>query len=492
MTHPPALPSLEELLPGARVGVIGAGVSGRAAARLLLERGRSVVLLDDRDRSDDPEVRELIARGAEGRWGRPDSSPANPSSGPLEGIDAVVVSPGFPEDHPTLLAARAASLPSVGEFELGWACLARNSADGTSAHRPRGKVVAVTGTNGKTTTTMLVRHIVASAGMHAVECGNIGFGMCDAALRSAGDPEGTIYSSEVSSFQLEDCRRFAPDVAMLLNITPDHLDRHGTMENYARAKAAVTARQSPDQWFVANLDDPACVKIARETKARTLYFSTERAPDAGAWLDCEELVLRPPDGKPRAITRLEKIQLVGMHNVSNCLAAACAAWAAGVPWKAIGPALESFGPAPHRLETVAVSRGVRYVNDSKATNIDATVKAVESFSDPIRLIAGGRDKDSPFESILPQLEGRVARAYLIGEAAPKIERAWAGRIEMVRSETMERAISDATDDASEGDVVLLAPGCASFDQFKDYKHRGEVFTELARAVERGAPLATAG
>ena len=286
---------------------------------------------------------------------------------------------------------------------------------------------------------------------------------------------GAIFSVEVSSFQLECTHRFAPDIAILLNVTPDHLDRHGRMEAYADVKQRVTANQTEEQILIVNQDDSQCLRIAQSSRARISLFSLERAVESGAWLDNDLLIVERPGRKPKRLIDLTRLPLLGMHNVANCLAAACGAVALDVDLETITSALETFGGAPHRLERVRTVQGVDYVDDSKATNVDSLLKAVASFGLPVHLIAGGRDKDCPFASILPSLKGHVAHAYLIGEAADKIAGAWSGEIDVTRSETLERALEDASRRAVEGETVLLSPGCASFDQFSSFAERGEVF-----------------
>lgn len=456
------------LLNGARYAVLGAGVSGRAAARLLLSEGKQVTLLDDNERSTEADVISLMQQGVVMRWGRPSSEEA---AAIMSDADALIVSPGVPAEHPLRIAARELGRPAAGEIELAW------------LRSAGAKTVAITGTNGKTTVTMLIRHIAQQAGMHAVETGNIGYAFADAVRENAHRLNETVFSVEVSSFQLEDTIGFAPDVAVILNITPDHLDRHHAMDEYAAAKARITANQGASQVLVVNQDDKYCLEIAHKTRARVMYFSTERAVTDGAWLDADQLVAASSEGKSHRLLDLEKLPLFGMHNVSNALAASCAAAALGIGRKTITAGLESFQGAPHRLQHVATIGGVEYFNDSKATNIDAMVKAVASFSAPIHLIAGGRDKDSPFETVRSALAGRVVRAYLIGEAAEKIERAWSPEIACMQCDTMPRALEAASEAASNGEIVLLAPGCASFDQFQNYADRGRKFIQWVKERE---------
>ena len=316
----------------------------------------------------------------------------------------------MPADHPILRRAAEAKLEMIPELELAWGC------SGAS------RAVAITGTNGKTTVTMLMQHILSASGARSVAAGNIGLAFSDAVLEAGNSLDETFFSVEASSFQLEATRDFAPEAAILLNVTPDHLDRHRSMSAYAEAKARVTAAQRPDQFFIANQDDAECLKIARAGPARAVLFSLLRAAEEGAWLEEERLMIAMAGAKPARLMGLDEIPLFGMHNVSNVLACAAASAALGIDRKVIREAIMSFEGAPHRLELVARLGGISYVNDSKATNVDAMIKAVESFDAPIHLIAGGRDKDSPFEIALGALAPRVRRAYLIGEAAGKIAR----------------------------------------------------------------------
>lgn len=454
------------LLDAKRFAVVGAGVSGLAATRLLLSLGKAVRLLDDRDASDSAQVAPLIAAGVDAAWG-PFTAGNAPQA--LEGCERVILSPGIRVDHPVPVAAARLGLPVYPEIELAW--LRSNGA----------KTVAVTGTNGKTTVTMLVRHIAAHAGANAIETGNIGHAFSDA-VREASERLGqTVFSAEVSSFQLETIHDFAPDVAILLNVTPDHLDRHGTMDIYAAAKARITERQTPGQVLVANQDDPECLRIAAHSRASVLRFSLTRPTDAGAWLDDDQVVWARPGSKPKKLLDLDDIPLFGMHNVENCLAAACAGLALGYDRKLVAEAIKTFKAPPHRLEPVGEIDGVEYVNDSKGTNIDAMIKALTSFNRPIHLIAGGKDKNSPFAAAVPHLRGRVERAYLIGESEEKIAAAWGDAVPISRCGRLERALEEASRLARPGDIILLSPGCASFDQFRSYGHRGDTFRDWVTA-----------
>jgi UDP-N-acetylmuramoylalanine--D-glutamate ligase len=430
--------------------------------------GREVVIFDDRDRSAEPEIGELLAAGARAVWGELDSAQA---ARRLEGLDALIVSPGVGPEHPLLAAAAELGVKLAPELELAW--LATGKA----------KTVAITGTNGKTTVTMFVRHILESAGVRAIQTGNIGHAFSEAVVEAGDGRDATTFVVEASSFQLERIEHFAPDVAILLNVTPDHLDRHRTFEAYAAAKARIGEMQSPEQTLVINQDDPECLRVAARSPGRKLFYSIERPVERGAWLDDDRLVLATAPDRAQRLIDLEELPLFGLHNAANALAAACAASALGVGRKAIAAALKTFEGAPHRLQTIATIDGVAYINDSKATNVDAMIKALSSFQAPIHLIAGGLDKAGPFALALPHMEGRVARAYLIGKAADTIEAAWRGNVEMIPCGTLDRALEHASTRARDGEIVLLAPGCASFDQFKHFAHRGEVFAEWVRRRE---------
>jgi UDP-N-acetylmuramoylalanine--D-glutamate ligase len=461
---PPDIPSTP-FLQYSHYAVLGAGRSGIAACRLLLALGKRARLIDEAADPAREDLRPLTESGVELRFGPVGASPAML----LTGCQAVVVSPGFAVDHPLLRAAEQSGLPARGELELGWLC------------RGRARIAAVTGTNGKTTVTMLVEAILRDAGLHAVAAGNIGNALCAAVLDAGDRLDDAVFSVEVSSFQLETIGHFAPDVAIVLNVTADHLDRHGNMEAYARAKQRITAGQSPDGVLVINQDDSYCLAIAQSSRARVRRFSLTRPVDDGAWLDGDLLYLRQPGEKPKRLLAMDELQMIGLHNVANAMAAACACQALGVAVNPIADSLRAFQAAPHRLQPAGEIHGVLYVNDSKATNLDAMLQAIDSFDGGLLLIAGGRDKASPLASVADRLGRRVKQALLIGEAAGPMEAAWGAALHCRQCGTLENALQTAAEIAEDGDVVLLSPGCASFDQFKSYAHRGEVFLEWVRA-----------
>lgn len=460
--------SADSALSLARYGVVGMGMSGVAAAELLLSRGKDVTLLDDRDVKADANVKALIAKGAAGPLPLGDSREFAPT---LRSLDALIVSPGVAIDHPLLAAANESGTPLISEIELGWEAA------------PPGRTVAVTGTNGKTTVTSLIAHLARTAGLDGIEVGNIGNAFCCVALEREKESNANIlYVIEVSSFQLETVRRFRPDVAVILNVTPDHLDRHGSMATYAEMKARITRNQEADDHLIVNQDDIRCLEFGESSEAQVLRFSLDRAVEAGAWLDDDRLVLGRPGTKVRRILDLEALPLPGMHNVANYLAAACAGMALGIDRKVMAEAFRTFAGVPHRLEHVATIRGVEFYNDSKATNVDSMLKAIQSFSAPILLIAGGRDKGGPFATAARTVAPRVKKAYLIGEAAEKIGKAWNGQVETEGCAALPVALERAASNAEEGDIVLLSPGCASFDQFSSFEERGEAFKQLTQKL----------
>jgi len=355
----------------------------------------------------------------------------------------------------------------IGELELG-------------AEFLQGEVIAITGSNGKTTTTTLVGEILKAAGRTMLVGGNIGTPVVELAEESTPETWSVL---EVSSFQLETVETFKPRIALVLNITPDHLDRHGSFENYAAAKARITEFQAADDFLVLNAEDVKTQLVAAKTKAQIYWFSAKRQIKQGAFVHGESIFFVAKEGaKPEPVMPVAEIPLAGAHNVENVLAAACAARLAGVENAVIRTAVGAFKAVEHRLEFVREFEGVRYYNDSKATNVDATVKAVEAFEGGVWLILGGKDKDSDYATMSELLRERVKAVLTIGSAAEKIERQLAGVVMIERAETIERAVALAHEKASVGDVVLLAPACASFDQFENYEHRGRVFKGLVQGL----------
>ncbi|MGA1983786.1 MAG: UDP-N-acetylmuramoyl-L-alanine--D-glutamate ligase [Acidobacteriaceae bacterium] len=447
-----------------RVLVVGLGKSGMAAALFLRDQGARVTVSDTRSAvALAGEIPTLLDAGIMVEAG---------GHGLLtfRRQDLIVVSPGVAYDTPELKQVRAFGAlapPIIGELELASRFL-------------QGKIVAITGSNGKTTTTSLLGKIFADAGRPTLVGGNIGTPVID--LIAPSTPE-TMSVLEVSSFQLETVEEFHPQIAVVLNITPDHLDRHGTFENYAAMKARITARQGPEDFLVLNGEDKPTQMLAAKTSAQVFWFSGRRPIKRGAFAHGESILFVPREGaKAEPILSIAEIPLKGAHNVENVLAAVCAARLGGVSAESIRVSVAGFKAVEHRLEFVAAIRGVEFYNDSKATNVDATKKALEAFAGGVHLILGGKDKNSDYMELSDLLRARCKVVYTIGSAAEKIERHLAGVVKIVSAGTLDVAVRKAAEDAVAGDVVLLAPACSSFDQFENYEQRGRFFKDLVKQL----------
>ncbi|MDP9267560.1 MAG: UDP-N-acetylmuramoyl-L-alanine--D-glutamate ligase [Acidobacteriota bacterium] len=446
-------------LDGKRVLVVGLGKSGVAAAFFLKDKGARVTVSDAKTEDQLREhIPALLDRGIVVEAGRHGERT-------FRDQDLIVVSPGVPYDEPHLEAARALGVPVIGEVEL-------------AARFLQGPIVALTGSNGKTTTTSLIGEVFTKSGLKTQVGGNIGKPVID--MVAASTPE-TWNVLEISSFQLETIESFHPKIAVALNVTPDHLDRHRTFEGYVAAKARIFENQTTSDFAVLNMDDATCVSLAQRVKAQVRGFSRREAVKSGAYIKDGHILYHDNAGE-REIMPVSTITLKGAHNQENVLAAVCAAMLAGCKPAQIANAVREFHAVEHRLEFVANINGVEYYNDSKATNVDATIKALESFAGGIHLILGGKDKGSDYSVLNPLLRERVKRVYTVGAAAAKIEEQISGTSPVIRAETLETAVRKAAEAAMAGDVILLAPACASFDQFTSYEHRGRVFKELVHAL----------
>jgi len=379
--------------------------------------------------------------------------------------DLIVPSPGVAADDPYLKLARSKRITVWSEIELAYRFL-------------EGELIGITGSNGKTTTTTLVHHILRTAGYHAILAGNVGTPLISFVEQMNAE---TVSVVELSSFQLESIEKFRPDIGVFLNLTPDHLDRHKTMEAYTEAKARIFENQTELDAAVLNADDAATVALA-PTKPQVFWFSRKKRVSQGACLRGEDVIV-VHHGKEEFVMKSAEIPLPGSHNLENVLAAVTAARLAEVDAETIAKGVESFAGVEHRLEFTAQIGGVSYYNDSKATNVDATLKALGAFPGRILVILGGKDKGSDYTVLQKTLHEKAILALLIGAAADKIEQQIAGSVAIERAGTMERAVEIASQAARAGDIVLLAPACASFDQFEDYEHRGRVFKELVRRLE---------
>ena len=446
-----------------RVLVVGLGKSGLSAALFLRGLGARVTVSDARSAvalaKEIPALLEagiMVEAGGHGLL-------------TFRRQDLIVVSPGVPMDTPEVKQTQAFGLPVIGELELASRYL-------------QGRVVAITGSNGKTTTTTLLGKIFSDAGGPTLVGGNIGLPVIDLVAKSTSETTSVL---EVSSFQLETVEEFHPQIAVVLNITPDHLDRHGSFEAYWAAKARITERQGPEDFLVLNAEDKDTQMVAAKTKAQIYWFSTRRPIKQGAFVHGESILFIPSEGaKAEPVMPVAEIHLKGAHNVENVLAAVCAARLAGVPAEKIRPSVASFKAVEHRLEFVRMVNGVEYYNDSKATNVDATMKALASFPKGIHLILGGKDKDSDYAAMAELLKERVKVVYTIGSAAEKIERQLQGVVKMVAAGTLQTAVAEAARAAVIGDVVLLSPACSSFDQFDNYEHRGQVFRQFVNELKQ--------
>lgn len=447
------------VLAGTRVLVVGLGRSGLAACRLAASRGARVLAADVRPEQElGPAAAEARALGAELRCG------GHPPDLAAE-ADLVVLSPGVRPDIGLAEEARRRGLPVWGEVEF-------------ASRLCRGRIIGITGSNGKSTTTAMAGAILRAAGVPGGTGGNLGTPLAD--LLSDDSPEA-IHAVELSSFQLETVESFRAAVAVVLNLSPDHVDRHGSFEAYARAKGRLLETQAPEDAAVLNLDDPDSARLLPRPRGRRYEFSTRAEPEHGGYLRDGRIVLRVSE-REEEVLPLDRLSVRGEHNAANALAAALACRLAGCPLPAIAAGLERFRPLPHRLEPVGTVRGVRFYNDSKATNLDATVRAITAFEPgSVHLILGGRDKGASWGALVPLLRERVRRVLLVGEAAPAIEEALGTAVAVVRCHTVPCAAEAGLAGAAPGEVVLLAPGCASFDQYRNFEERGEDFR---RAVER--------
>ena len=453
-------------LNGKRVLVVGLGRSGVASALFLQSRGARVTVSDAKSEDQLREqIPTLLDAGIAVETG-------THGERTFRNQDLIVVSPGVPVDAEPLKQARALGQPVIGEIELA------------SEFLP-GPIVAITGSNGKTTTTTLVGEIIAASGFKTLVGGNIGTAAISLAEQATAD---TTIVLEVSSFQLETIRTFRPKVAVVLNVTPDHLDRHRTFAAYVDAKARIFENQQSDDFAVLNADDPTCVDLAKRTRAQVFWFSRERELESGAFVRDAQVVFRRNESI-QTILSVSEIPLKGSHNLENVLAAVCAGALMGCAAEKIRAAIVNFQAVEHRLEYVATIDGVEYYNDSKATNVDATMKALQSFPSNIHLILGGKDKDSDYTLLNNLLRERVKSVYTIGAAAEKIQSHIKGTTQIVASGTIESAVKQASSTAQPGDIVLLAPACASFDQFQNYEHRGRVFKDMVGQLAARDPSA---
>ena len=459
-------------LAGARVTVLGLARSGVAACRLLQAAGARVTVADRKESAELTEVLAAIDRDHVG------VTVGTQYESSLDEADLVVISPGVPDRLAPIEAARRRGVKVIGELELASQFL-------------RSPLLAVTGTNGKSTTVTLIGKFLAESGKRAFVGGNLGTALSEAALEDllasqAGKPSSYDYLVvEVSSFQLETIDRFHPWIAALLNVTVDHQDRYESLDEYVAAKQRIFENQTVSDFALFNLDDDRVSALRHRVRSTRLGFTTASTVGAdlsgGTYLEGDRIVTTVT-GVRQEICHRSEIRIIGNHNVENVMAATTYAVLCGCPLDAIRRVLTTFPGLEHALEIVRERRGVRFVNDSKGTNVDATLKALESIDHPIWLIAGGRDKGGDFSRLARAVSRRVTRVILIGEAAPLLRQAWEGVATMTEAATLRDAVDLAAQGASPGDVVLLSPACASFDMFADYQDRGRQFKALVHAL----------
>ncbi|KJS83853.1 MAG: UDP-N-acetylmuramoyl-L-alanyl-D-glutamate synthetase [Peptococcaceae bacterium BICA1-8] len=442
---------------GQKVLIMGAARSGIAASKFLSDHGAQVILTDVKSGDAMKNVqKEVEILGIKTIWGeQPNVKKINP--------DFIVVSPGIPLTIPPLVEAAQNQIPVLSELELAY-------------RFTRAPVIAVTGTNGKTTTTALVGQLFQDSGRNVVIGGNIGLPLISYVEELTAQD---LIVAEVSSFQLEGIIDFKPRVAIILNITPDHLDRHGTMDAYRSIKAQIYKNQEEEDILILNYDDPLVKKLSIGAKSHVIFFSRKNKLEEGIYVLEGNLVINIGEG-PVPICKPAEISIKGNHNLENAMAAITAAYILGLQPEEIKKTLVNFPGVPHRLELVTELKGIKFINDSKGTNPDASIKALEAFNEPLVLIAGGKNKGSDFFEFAARVKEKVKELVLVGEAAPEIKNAVLekGFINIHEAADYQEAVKKAYSLAVLGDIVLLSPACASFDMFDNFEERGNVFKEL--------------
>lgn len=454
-------------LKGKQVFVFGSGITGVAASQLLLEEGADVILYDGNENLDGESIRQEILAGVKKE--AVGEMQVILGTFPTEFLDTLaltVMSPGVPTDLPVVEQMREKQIPIWGEIELAYVY-------------GKGDVLAITGTNGKTTTTALLGEIMKAYKEHAYVVGNIGNPYTSVALSI---PEDSVTVAEMSSFQLETVHTFAPKVSAILNITPDHLNRHHTMEAYIDAKKNIAKNQTENETCVLNYEDEVTREFGKEIQAQVIYFSSQRVLKQGIYLEDGKIMYNM--GEPILVCDVQDLHLLGTHNYENVMAAVAMATAYGVPMDCIQKVICEFQGVEHRIEFVAEKHGVVYYNDSKGTNPDAAIKGIQAMNRPTLLIGGGYDKDSSYGEWIDAFDGKVKQLVLLGATKEKIakEAREHGFTDIVFADTFEEAVQVCVDHAVPGDAVLLSPACASWGMFQNYEERGEKFKELVHQL----------
>lgn len=452
-------------LEGKKFLVVGTGISGIAASELLVKHGYPVILYDGNEKLDEEEI-----RGKAKELNSVEIILGTLPETVINSCDIAVLSPGVPVDIPVVEHMRTAGLEIWGEIELAYAF-------------EQGKVLAITGTNGKTTTTSLLGEIMKHTFSDVRVVGNIGIPYTSMVSDSTQD---SVTVAEISSFQLETVHEFCPQVSAILNITPDHLNRHHTMENYQQAKERITINQGKDQVCILNYEDPVLREFAGQIKAKVVFFSSQRKLEEGIYLDGETIVWAW-EGKETAVCSVRELQLIGRHNYENVMAATAMALMFGVSMEKIKEVLVRFVAVAHRIEYVVTKRGVRFFNDSKGTNPDAAIQAIRAMEWPTLLIGGGYDKNSEYDEWINAFDGKVKKLVLLGATREKIKetaiRLGYPKEDIILVEDLQQAVDVCFANAVSGDAVLLSPACASWGMFQNYEQRGDMFKEMARALQ---------
>ena len=452
------------MLKGKKYLVVGLGKSGIAAAKVLIELGADVTVQDQK-RSEDIDaglVQYFNNHNATCYFGKD----------PKPGVkyEAVIMSPGAPLTIPFVVEAEHNGAEVISEIELAY-------------RLGKGQHVAITGTNGKTTTTTLTGEIFEEAGKKTKVVGNIGVAVVREAVNADDD---TVFVTEVSSFQLEPIVQFHPHISAILNLTPDHLDRHKTMQGYIDAKARIFENQGPDDYFVVNKDDAPTWELAGRAKATVVPFSRKEVLDFGAYVEDGVIVVKDKEGVVHQVCGAKELHIPGAHNLENALAATAIAFCAGISTEVIARVLRDFAGVEHRLELVRVVDGVKYINDSKGTNPDSSIKALEAMETPVLLIAGGYDKKSSYEEFIKAFDGKVKKLLLLGVTAPAIRDTALAlgypEADILMCKDMDECVRQAAKLAVEGDTVLLSPACASWDMYSSYEQRGAHFKSCANNI----------
>ncbi len=452
------------LLAKKKVLAAGMGKSGAAVIEVLLSARAEVSVYDakTKEKIDTDIIKKVEMYGLKSYFAiLPES---------IGGYDLLVISPGIPLDTPLVTMAKKAGVEIIGELELAYRLC-------------KGKFIAITGTNGKTTTTALTGEIFKNADRQTYVVGNIGVAAVSKAISA---PEDAYMVTEVSSFQLETIKNFKPIVSAVLNITPDHLNRHKTMENYAKAKARIYMNQDETQCFIVNKDNPEAYALKKECKAKIIPFSRKESLDLGCYVHDREICIKDELMNFYKVCSIDELQIPGSHNLENALASTAIAYWSGVSPDVIRKTLKEFEGVEHRIEYVDCINGVRFINDSKGTNPDASIKAIEAIQTPMVLIAGGMDKGSEFKEFIKAFNEKVKYLVLLGETAHKIKQTAneMGYTNVVVQNNMERCVQEAFKKAEAGDTVLLSPACASWDMYPNFEARGQHFKDCVEGLRR--------